>query len=916
MDEKPTKEMSRRPADDPKEGKSPPYPGAFLGSLLDLLPELISYIDRSHRYRYANKAYTKFFHIDPASMIGRHPREVIGKEAFEKIAERIAAALDGKEQEYESSFLLPDGNEFHFRAHYLPRIGESGVEGFLAVLQDITTRKSAEGCLQESEDRFRALFEKMPSGVAVYEAADNGGDFILKDFNRAAERIEKVDRKQVIGKRVTEAFPGVKEFGVFAVFRRVWETGKTEFFPESLYRDGSDSGSWRECWVYKLPSGDLVAVYNDVTERKRSEEALRESQKKHKRVSEHSPAIVYQFMMTQNGDFTFPYISDAVQDMLGVSPQEAMQDSAALLDLIHPDDREAFVGKVVQSAQTLKPFHETIRAVIDGRTIWIECRSIPERMDDGGTLWDGFFVDVTERVQAEESLKEAILRQNQAVKAGNVGLWDWDLKTNKVHYSAEWKRQIGYEDHEISDDLEEWQSRVHPDDLAPTVEKVQQSIAEVRKNHRVEFRFRHRDGSYRWILAQAAILQDENGRPSRMVGSHIDLTGRKQMEAEKARLEQQIVQGQKLDSIGKLAGGIAHDYNNMLNVILGYSEDLLERLHPEDPMRESVNEIVEASKRSASLTRQLLAFSRKQPLRPEVLDLNRVVKDQERMLQRIIGEDIELKVLLAEKLDRVEVDPSQIMQVILNMASNARDAMPRGGILTIETENVVLDEDYARNHAGVAPGAYVMLSVTDTGCGMDEETREKVFEPFFSTKESGKGTGLGLSTVYGIVKQSRGYIWVYSEPDRGTTFKIYLPATEAEPGSVKFRSGAVDIEGKGEQVLVVEDEPSLQKLCAAMLKKLNYRVTTAANGGEALLLVEEKGLRPDLIITDIVMPEMSGKTLTDRLKKHLPDLKVLYMSGYTDNAIVHHGILDSDAPFIQKPFSRNKLGKAVRQILE
>jgi signal transduction histidine kinase/CheY-like chemotaxis protein len=407
----------------------------------------------------------------------------------------------------------------------------------------------------------------------------------------------------------------------------------------------------------------------------------------------------------------------------------------------------------------------------------------------------------------------------------------------------------------------------------------------------------------------------QDGECVKLRGTFQDITELKAALDERLAIQEQFQQVQKLESIGLLAGGVSHDFNNMLSVILGYGEELLDKLHKGDPLREAVEEIVSAGQRSADLTRQLLAFSRKQTLQVEVLDINAVVSNLEKMLRRLIGEDIELKTRFAEQLSRVKVDPGQIEQVILNLAVNARDAMPQGGKLTLETANVELDEHYAQNRVGVVPGQYVQLSVTDTGCGMDAATRERLFEPFFTTKDKGRGTGLGLSTVYGIVKQSGGNIWVYSEPGQGTTFKIYLPCTTDAQTARAATQADASIKGRAEKILVIEDEPSLRKLCATILKRANYQVTAAANGGEALLLVEESKLRPDLVITDVVMPGMSGKVLVDRLKKLLPDLKVLYMSGYTDNAIVHHGVLDSGTPFIQKPFDKGDLERKTRELL-
>ena len=426
---------------------------------------------------------------------------------------------------------------------------------------------------------------------------------------------------------------------------------------------------------------------------------------------------------------------------------------------------------------------------------------------------------------------------------------------------------------------------------------------------------KRKDGTFYTEESTVSPVRNVSGKIVNYVAVKRDISETLRADKERSELQDQLQQSQKVEAIGNLAGGIAHDFNNMLSVIIGYGENIIEKLHPGDPLREDAQEILEAGRRSASLTRQLLAFSRKQTLQPEVLDLNEILHDLEKMLARVIGEDIELEMKLSKDLYRVMADPGQIEQVIMNLAVNSRDGMPDGGSLIIETVNTELDEAYASNHVSVTPGKFVMLALTDNGCGMDKETLSKIFDPFFTTKEKGKGTGLGLSTVYGIVKQSGGNIWTYSEPGKGTTFKIYLPRTEAEP-EMKVKAVVEEQEkGGGEHILVVEDDASLRRLCSRILSNLGYRITLAANGGEALLEVEEKGFKPDLVVTDVVMPGMSGKVLVDRLRKTMPELKVLYMSGYTDNAIVHHGVLDPGTPFIQKPFNTRDFGAKVQDVL-
>jgi CheY-like chemotaxis protein len=363
-----------------------------------------------------------------------------------------------------------------------------------------------------------------------------------------------------------------------------------------------------------------------------------------------------------------------------------------------------------------------------------------------------------------------------------------------------------------------------------------------------------------------------------------------------------------------LAGGIAHDFNNLLTVIQGYAQMSLMDLQERDPLKTNIEEIREAAKRAADLTRQLLAFSRKQVLEMRVFNLNEVLEKLNKMLRRIIGEDVELVSFQSESLGKVKADPGQIEQVIINIAVNAKDAMIEGGKLTIETANVELDQEYAGKHVAVQPGRYVMLSISDTGVGMTSEVKKRIFEPFFTTKGKGKGTGLGLSTVYGIVKQSGGNIWVYSEPGQGTTCKIYLPQVDEPLEEIKEKMLGEVPRGR-ETILIVEDEEVVRKLAVKLLQRQGYKVLEASDGGKALILCEEFKAPIHLILTDVVMPGMSGRKLVDRLKPIHPEMKILYMSGYTDNAILQHGVLEPGTNFIQKPFTVESLPRKVREVL-
>jgi two-component system, cell cycle sensor histidine kinase and response regulator CckA len=393
-----------------------------------------------------------------------------------------------------------------------------------------------------------------------------------------------------------------------------------------------------------------------------------------------------------------------------------------------------------------------------------------------------------------------------------------------------------------------------------------------------------------------------------MVASTREVTDRK-------KLQEQLQQAMKMEAVGRLAGGIAHDFNNILTVITGNIELARLSLSPSDPLNRPLDQVSKAADSAASLTRQLLAFSRKQIIEPKVLNLNDLVGNVRQMLGRLIGEDIDLVTKLNDDVGKTLADPGQLEQIIVNLAVNARDAMPEGGKLTIETGNATLDESYAGDHPGAEPGDYVYIAMTDTGHGMDIDTREKIFEPFFTTKELGHGTGLGLSTVYGIVNQSGGAIWVYSEPGRGTTFKIYLPAVEERAGKLVKESRSLDRLRGSETILLVEDEESVRRMALTILTNLGYRTIEARSGEEALMLAEKHRGKIDLLMTDIVMPGMNGRELSEQLAALCPALKTLFTSGYTEDVIVRHGVIESGLNFIGKPYSLRALAEKIREVV-
>jgi two-component system cell cycle sensor histidine kinase/response regulator CckA len=528
--------------------------------------------------------------------------------------------------------------------------------------------------------------------------------------------------------------------------------------------------------------------------------------------------------------------------------------------------------------------------------------------DDAGHVIGTFSsgTDITDRNQAIEAMRTAEERMRFALEAAGVGIWDVDFRTGVVQWSEILESQYGLEPGTFGGTFEAFLERVHPDDrksVRETMTASHGSSADYFLPHRTILA----DGTVRWLSGAGRVLLGEHGEPVRGVGISWDVT-------ERRTLEEQYQQAQKMEAVGRLAGGVAHDFNNLLTVILGNCELLLTDIGPDDARRSDIEEIQKAGRSAAGLTSRMLAFSRKQIIEPVLLDLNETAADVRTMLGRLIGEDVTIQYGLAPEPALVKADRGQMEQVVMNLAVNARDAMPKGGTLRIETANVELDESYAKTHLSVKPGKYVLLTVSDTGSGMTPEVQARLFEPFFTTKEVGKGTGLGLATVHGIVTRSGGRVDVYSEVGAGTSFKVYFPRADAArmvaevPATVKRpRAGT-------QTVLVVEDAEGLRELVRRFLKRLGYIVLVAANADEALRLFEENP-SIDVLLTDVVMPGASGADLSRQLLERRPSLKVLYMSGYTDEAIVQHGVLNPGIALLNKPFTSEALGRKIREVL-
>jgi two-component system, cell cycle sensor histidine kinase and response regulator CckA len=517
------------------------------------------------------------------------------------------------------------------------------------------------------------------------------------------------------------------------------------------------------------------------------------------------------------------------------------------------------------------------------------------------TVWQQVQIYRIRRQLAEREELFRLISENAADMIALV-----DSSGRRIYNSPSYGKTLGYTKEELQKmPLEQ----IHPEDL-PQIEEAAREAFRGESGRRIEYRMRHKDGSWRIFESTASPVSDPSGKVEKLVIVNRDITDRK-------RLEEQFRQAQKMEAVGQLSGGVAHDFNNLLGVIIGYGEILQEGLAADHPLRPSADEILHAGRRAAALTRQLLAFSRQQVLEPKVLNVNAVVQDMESMLRRLIGENMELTSGLDPDLGTVKADQGQLEQVIMNLAVNARDAMPEGGKLLIETTNTEMDSTFVRRYPyPVKPGPYVMLTVSDTGMGMDAATRARIFEPFFTTKQKGQGTGLGLSMVYGVVKQSDGYIDVYSEPGIGTTFKIYLPRADEAAAPQKPQTAMSSALPGRETVLMVEDEGALRTLTSNLLEMCGYVVLAAKNGAEALDISQRHASPIDLLLTDMVMPGISGRVLADQLIQLRPRIKVVYMSGYTGQTVGAHGILDPGSLFLQKPFTRDALARKLREALD
>jgi PAS domain S-box-containing protein len=772
---------------------------------------------------------------------------------------------------------------------------------------DMSAHKRAEEALRESEEMFRTLFQSSSVATAIIER-----DGTVALVNREYCRLLGCSEKEAVGGRWTDH--------IFADdLQRMLEYNRKRLAdPRSApdeyeFRFCRADGAVRHAIIHPdvIPSsGKILCTFMDITERKQSEEALRESE--------------YFFRESQRAanigsyktDFTAGvWESSEILDQIFGIGRDYRRSIEGWLEIVHPDEREALDRYLRDEViARRRPFAREYRIVRqnDGAVRWVSGFGNVAFDVDGRILtMIGTIQDITERKRAEQDVRSSEQQLRSYLDGAGDAIYAVEIGTGRIRScNARACHDLGYSREELLElTVAEIEARLGIDEVR--LVHLQLSPGTVLS---IEGEHKRKDGTTFPVDIRLSSLAPV--QPDLVISTVRDITERKRAEEEKARLETQLQQAQKMESVGRLAGGVAHDFNNMLGVILGRAELALERVDPAQPLYDDLTEIHLAASRSVDLTRQLLAFARKQTIAPTVLDLNDTVERTLAMLRRLIGEGIDLVWRPGANAWRVRLDPSQIDQILANLCVNARDAIAGVGKVTIETENATLDNAYCAEHLGFVPGDYVRLAVSDDGCGMDKDTQARLFEPFFTTKPMGHGTGLGLSTVYGIVKQNHGFINVYSEPGVGTTFTIYLPRHTHEGESAQAARTADLASGGQETVLVVEDDVAVLQVTTRMIAGQGYMVLAASTPAEAIRLATEHAGAIHLLVTDVVMPEMNGRDLARDLLDRCPNMKCLFTSGYPADLIADQGALDAGVHFINKPFSVRDLAAKVRQVLD
>ena len=866
----------------------------------------------------------KFVSVSPASLKvwGYQPEELVGQpyEKFvvpEDVAESNEEALkvmSGIEANFENRYLHKNGSIVDIR---WTAFWSDTEQLMFCVAHDTTERKRAEEKIRESEEWMRAIMEGARDGILIEERSEIA--YINKSY---AHLLGYDSAKELLGKQISDLLPpaDAERLTEYGDRRSRGENAPSVYEFKAKHKEGNLVDVEGAISTFFIGGREFImTAVRNITDRKRAEEEkmllAAQIEQQHERLDSivaNVPGVVWEAWgkpdeATQKIDF----ISDYVETMLGYTNEEWLGTPNFWLSIVHPDDRERMARVAAENYLKSQSFTEEFRWVAkDGRIVWVKALStvICDKADQA-IGYRGINIDITERKNSETALRAAEDKYRSLVESSPavVYLAEPHLPFSMIYVSPNISR-FGYPPEEWFERPDMWVNIIHEDDRARVLRTTQDAI-ERGIDTDLEYKIVTREGAIVWLHDKGRFVLDKQGNKISWQGVMVDITKTKE-------LEEQLRQAQKLESVGRLAGGIAHDFNNMLTAINGYSDLTLRLLKKDDPLRGNITEIKRAGERSALLTHQLLAFSRQQLLHPIVVDINETITDTIKIIQSLIGEDIQFAPVLDSKVGRVKVDPGQMSQILMNLAVNARDAMPAGGKLTIETANVFVEENPVSPRDGISPRAYVMLSVSDNGIGMDEETKQKIFDPFFTTKEVGKGTGLGLATVYGIVKQFGGNIEVESEQGVGTTFKIYLPRVMEQVESENTKHASTELLRGTETILLVEDEEIVRNLTRQILEDCGYSVIEARNGLEALELCSNGDCEIDLLVTDVVMPQMGGHELVEKLKRKKSNLRVLITSGYTDDEVVRRDVIESGTNFIQKPFMPKDLANKIREIID
>jgi PAS domain S-box-containing protein len=874
-----------------------------------------------------DRAEARCVYISPSvkPLLGLSPEEVMALSLEQAIPpdryprflaeqrSRIAAVESGEESARistdEVEYLGKDGTSVAAETVTKFLTDEQGaVTHVVGVTRDITTRKRAEEAVQQAnqalvkaEEHYRLMFNSVSDAVFVFKADEDGVPGPFLEVNDSACRSVGYTREELLGMRLFDLAGSRPRLDLQRLHQDLRAKGHLLYEGIVIAKDGRRMPVEVNTHLVDLDgSQTVIASVRDISDRK-------DAERQYQDIFEGALEGIYRTSV----DGKCLAANPALAKMLGYASAEevvsAIDDSAHQTWL---DPKEYLIcRKILKERGSIRGYVGQFKRK-DGATIWVSINARTAYGADGQPLYhDAFIEDITGQRRAEEEVKTSEHKFRMAFMTGEDAFVIATREEGRIlDVNGRFTEIFGYA-------AEEACGRTSTELGLLTGPDREKLLAELKaKSHAssLELLARGKDGGLRPVLLSASLLQ---GDGKELVLSVIrDLTEQKRIEEEKTRLEAQFRQAQKLESVGRLAGGVAHDFNNLLTVINGYSDMLLRTLKPSDRSRPYIAEIKKAGEHAASLTKQLLAFSRKQVIKPTMVDLNSTIAESEAMLQRLIGEDIVLEAHPGRLLGQVIADPDQIVQVIMNLAVNARDAMPDGGKLLIATRNITLSEATAARHPEATPGRYVLLTVADTGHGMDEAVRQHVFEPFFTTKELGRGTGLGLSTVYGIVRQGGGWIDVESKVGVGTSFKIYLPRTDG-PATGALDGHPASLAGPGATILVVEDQEVVRSFIEATLQQYGYHVLSAFNGHAALEIVRQHPGEIHLLLTDVVMPGMNGKELSERLKELRPSLKVLFTSGYASDVIGRRGVLDDGIEFIPKPFSADTLARKVRAVL-